>query len=173
MRRAIFPLEAHKGTDGRFDFQLWQNTTNTQSGRKVEIGGRILETHPGVTRTTIVVAQLPIVERPAYEPTDASKSKGRFVVMFPGQVATKWTMGGTRIAAIETTMASQRVSVDEVARVLPFLQASCIHFWATMGSEISQFTPTGSHEGAAQETIRWPAGDPNSYSYVPPCEMGG
>ena len=169
----IFPLEAREGTDARFDFQLWQTMPNTQSGRKVELGGRILETQPGVTRTTIVVAELPIIERPAYGPTDARKSKGRFVLTFPGQVETKWTLVGNRIVAIGTTMAGQRVSVDEVVRVLPSLQATCIHFWATMGSEISQFTHTGSHEAAAQETICWPEKDPKGSSYIPVCETEG
>jgi starvation-inducible outer membrane lipoprotein len=151
----IFPQGVRERTDSLFDFQAWKTTSRGLSGRKIEIGGRIVETHTGGSGTRIIVAELPIVHRPFYGPTDVMRSKGLFIVSLPGPVDSKWTQEGNRLIAIGTTGAREGGSVDEVVRLLPTLQAICIHFWATLGSEISQFTHTGSHEAAPEKTMCW------------------
>ena len=69
--------------------------------------------------------------------------------------------------AIGMTSGKRRESVDEVSRLLPTLEAMCIHFWATLGSEIAHFAHTGSQEAVAQETIccqqRRPMRHPSSW----------
>ena len=72
--------------------------------------------------------------------------------------------------AIGMTSGKRRESVDEVSRLLPTLEAMCIHFWATLGSEIAHFAHTGSQEAVAQEKICWSTKEAYAAPFLMACE---
>ena len=65
-----FPTEVTDGVDENFDFTAWRNMPNAKTGQKVQLGGRIVQTGPWDGSLVIIATQLPIIERPAYGPSD-------------------------------------------------------------------------------------------------------
>ena len=59
-----------KGIDREFDFLKWKTLPDQYASLKVELGGRILEAAATAEHVIIVVAELPIVEHPAYGPKE-------------------------------------------------------------------------------------------------------
>ncbi|HRA97739.1 MAG TPA: Slp family lipoprotein, partial [Nitrospira sp.] len=66
----IFPSASMDGVDKNFDFTAWRNVPNAQTDRKVQLGGRIVQSNREQGAHVIIVTQLPIVEQPAYGPKD-------------------------------------------------------------------------------------------------------
>src|SRR5689334_21648468 len=76
---AIFSPEARKDIDREFDFLQWKTHPDQYESRKVELGGCILKAAAAAGHVIIVVAELPIVEHPAYGPKEG-KSQGQFAI---------------------------------------------------------------------------------------------
>jgi starvation-inducible outer membrane lipoprotein len=87
----------------------------------------------------IIVAQLPVVERPAYGPRDTGKRAGEYAIFYAGVINPKSLRPGNHLMVIGVTEQPQIVNVDEVQRSLPSLTAQCLHIWNTGGKEIAEF----------------------------------
>ena len=72
----VFPPEAMVGVDKDFDFTAWRMVPNAKAGRKIQLGGRIIQGEAKEGEVVLVVDQLPIVEHPAYGPKDTGKRSG-------------------------------------------------------------------------------------------------
>jgi len=150
----IFPRALMDGVETNFDFTAWRNVPNAQTDRKVQLGGRIVQTNRDKDGLVIIVTQLPIVEQPAYGPKDNRKRSGEFAVVYPGALDPKWLAPGHRLVVIGTTAQAKAVMVDDVQRSLPSLIAECVHVWRTAGREISDFpyNTGGGYEPLGEET---------------------
>jgi starvation-inducible outer membrane lipoprotein len=139
----VFPPEAIEGADLNFDFARWRAMPNRMDATKVRLGGRILQagTRDGIV--TLVVAQMPIVEHPAYGPKDTGKSKGEFAITYHGSIESAFLQPGNRVMVIGRTHGPTVVSVDDLLKHLPTVVADCIHIWNTGGREISDFPSLG------------------------------
>ena len=69
----LFPSEVMEGVDPNFDFSRWRAIPNQALERKIELGGRIIQSDRKDGHVTMVVTQLPIVQYPAYGPKDTGR----------------------------------------------------------------------------------------------------
>ena len=139
----IFPPEAVQDADLNFDFARWRMMPNQSLGKKVRLGGRIVHGDINAGIITGVVAQLPIVEHPAYGPTDIGKSRGEFAITYQGAIEPAFLQRGNRVMVVGKTRAPTVVSVDDLPKSLPTIVAECLHFWNTGGRDIADFPSMG------------------------------
>lgn len=135
----VFPPEISTGADTNFDFNAWRVLPKATVGRKVQLGGRIVQVNEKNDGLVIIAAQLPVVERPAYGPRDTGKRAGEYAIFYSGAIHPKSLRLGNHLMVIGVTEQAQIVNVDEVQRSLPSLTARCLHIWNTGGKEISEF----------------------------------
>jgi starvation-inducible outer membrane lipoprotein len=127
------------GVQKDFDFSDWRAAPTPKAGTKVELGGRIIQVDQIEGGVRIVAVQLPIVQRPAYGPRDMGKRYGEVLILFRGKVPTKALGLENKFIVIGTTGLPQSVSVDDVQRSLPSIEAHCIHIWLTGRQQIADF----------------------------------
>lgn len=139
----VFSPQVLDGVDPNFDFTAWRMVPNAKAGKKVQLGGRILQAPQKDGLVTMVLTQLPIVEHPAYGPTDTERGRGEFLVYFNGKVPTNHLQPGNRVIAIGTTQNAAVVAIEDSQRSLPALTAQCLHIWNTGGKEIADFPNFG------------------------------
>lgn len=149
----VFPPEAVDGVDPNFDFTRWRMLPNQAEGKKIQLGGRIIQSETKGDAITIVAAQLPIVEHPAYGPRDTGKSKGEFAITYSGRIDSSFLQPGNRVMVVGATQAPKVVSVDDLPKSLPTVMAKCIHLWKTGGRDIADFPSYGAgYETLEEET---------------------
>lgn len=139
----IFSAKVLDGVDPNFDFAAWRMVPNAKGGKKVQLGGRIVQAPQKDGLVTMVLTQLPIAEHPAYGPTDRERGRGEFLVYFNGKIPTNHLQPGNRVIAIGTTQNAVVVAIEDSQRSLPALTAQCLHIWNTGGKEIADFPNFG------------------------------
>jgi starvation-inducible outer membrane lipoprotein len=145
--KSPFPAEVRDRVVPTFDFQAWRNASpsnpggKSDSGTKVELGGRIVQVSKDSKGTLIVAEQLPIVKHPVYGPTDAGSRKGEFEFSFlyPGELNAETLRNGNRFIVIGTTSGRKPIVVNGAPKTEPYLVADCIHVWQTGRTEIAEF----------------------------------
>jgi starvation-inducible outer membrane lipoprotein len=135
----VFPPYVMEGVESNFSFTGWRMTPNESIGKKVQLGGRIMQAQSSGDTVTIVVSQLPIADRPAYGPRDTGKDNGQFVIIHSGKVEAAFLRSGNRIMVVGKTRSARTTSVMDIPKSLPAVQAECVHVWATGGREIEDF----------------------------------
>lgn len=142
---ALFPADVMEGADKNFDFNAWRATPTASMGRKVQLGGRILDGQTTDEGVLIVGKQLPIVEHPAYGPTDSLRRPGsfEFVIVYQGKIDAAALSPGNRFIVVGTTQGAKGVTVDGATRNAPFMTARCVHIWRTRGRDIADFQSSG------------------------------
>ena len=137
--QGVFPPKVADGVDANFDFARWRMMPNESVGKKVQLGGRIVQSEASGGMVTIVVSQLPIVSHPAYGPKDSGKNNGDFVITYQGQIEAPILQPGNRVMVVGTTGPSKVVTVGDLSRSFPILAANCLHVWNTQGRDIDEF----------------------------------
>lgn len=150
---AVFPADVMTRVDPTFDFSRWRMTPNQAEAKTIQLGGRILSADSKGNRLTLVVAQLPIVEHPAYGPKDTGKRSGEFAITYTGTINAAFLQPGNRVMVVGMTRAPILVSVDDLPKSLPTVSATCLHFWNTGGRDIADFPSFGAgYETLEEET---------------------
>lgn len=150
----VFSPEVLDGVDPNFDFTRWRMLPNQAGEKKIQLGGRIIQAESNGDGVTMVVAQLPIVEHPAYGPKDTGKSSGEFAITYGGKIEPSFLQRGNRIMVVGVTHASKVVAIDDLPKSLPTVQATCVHIWKTGGRDISDFPSYGAgYETLEEETL--------------------
>lgn len=139
----IFSPQVLEGVDQNFDFAGWRMVPNAKAGKKVQLGGRIVQAPQKDGLVTMVLAQLPIVDHPAYGPTDPGRGRGEFLAYFNGNIPPNRLQAGNRVIVIGTTQNAAVVAIEDSQRSLPALMAQCLHIWNTGGKEIAEFPNFG------------------------------
>lgn len=139
----VFPPDTLKGVDANFDFAHWRMVPNQADAKKIQLGGRIIQAETKGDSITIVTAQLPIVQHPAYGPKDTGKRSGEFAITYQGKIDPSFLQPGNRIMVVGTTHAPKVVSVDDLPKSLPTVMAACVHLWKTGGRDIADFPSFG------------------------------
>lgn len=142
-----FPPKVMEKVSPTFDFEAWKESSPTNvggksdSGTKVELGGRIVQVSPSQKGILIVAEQLPIVKHPVYGPSDTGKRRGayEFALQYPDELPPGALRFGNRFVVVGTTQGRKHVVVDGAPKTEPFLVADCIHVWQTGRSEIASF----------------------------------
>jgi starvation-inducible outer membrane lipoprotein len=142
-----FPPEVMEKVSPTFHFEAWRDAGPTnESGKSdagiiVQLGGRIVQAIKNSKGIVMVAAQLPIVNRPVYGPTEDVKRTGdyEFAFLYPGELEPLDLMKGNRFIMVGTTTGRRPVLVNGIPKTEPFLIADCIHVWQTGGAEIAEF----------------------------------
>ncbi|MEO8341805.1 MAG: hypothetical protein ABI604_19240 [Nitrospirota bacterium] len=145
--KSFFPPEVMEKVSPTFEFEAWRDAppTNeagkTDSGHKVELGGRIVQATKSAKGIVIVAEQLPIVNNPAYGPKEDDKRTGdhEFAFLYAGEIESLDLMRGNRFIVVGTTTSRRPVLEHGIPKSEPFLIADCIHVWQTLGAEIADF----------------------------------
>lgn len=135
----VFPPTVLEGVDSHFDFSHWYSLSTASEVTKVRLGGRIVQSQASDDRVTIVVSQLPIVEHPAYGPRDTGKNNGEFAITYRGPIETSLLQPGNRVMVVGMTRPRKVLTVNELSRNFPIVDAHCLHFWNTQGRNIEEF----------------------------------
>ncbi|NOT22203.1 MAG: hypothetical protein HOP22_05695 [Nitrospiraceae bacterium] len=144
---ALFPPEVMDKVSPTFHFEAWRDAGPTNesgksdAGIKVLLGGRIAQATKNGKGIVIVAEQLPIVNHPAYGPTEDVKRTGdhEFAFLYGGELESLDLMKGNRFIVVGTTTGRRPVLVNGIPKTEPFLVADCIHVWQTGGAEIAEF----------------------------------
>ena len=142
-----FPPKAMEKVAQNFDFDAWKEASPTNvsgksdSGTKVQLGGRIVQVNPSEKGTLVVAEQLPIANRPVYGPTDTGQRTGsyEFALQYAGELPADALRFGNRFIVVGTTQGRKSVVVDGAPKSEPFLVADCIPSWQTGTSSIQGF----------------------------------
>lgn len=145
----VFPPGVTDGVDSNFDFSAWRLTPNAKTDRKIQLGGRIIQADVKDGTVSIVAAQLPIVEHPAYGPKDTGKRSGEFTITYEGKIEPNLLQIGNRLIVVGITRTTRIVIVDDIPRSFPTVMARCLHIWNTGGRDIADFPSYG----AGYETL--------------------
>ena len=102
-----FPAEVRDKIAPTFDFTAWREASpsnpggKSDSGTKVELGGRIVQVNKHGKGVLIVAEQLPIVTHPAYGPSDSGTRKGdyEFAFLYPADLAPETLSNGNRFVS--------------------------------------------------------------------------
>jgi starvation-inducible outer membrane lipoprotein len=113
------------------------------------LGGRIIQADTKDGTVSIVAAQLPIVEHPAYGPKDTGKRSGEFTITYQGKIELNLLQTGNRLIVVGVTRPTKVVIVDDIPRSFPTVMAQCLHIWNTGGRDIADFPSYG----AGYETL--------------------
>lgn len=135
----VFPSKVMEGVDGNFDFSRWRMMTDGAESKKVQLGGRIVQSQVSGDMVTLVVSQLPIANHPAYGPKDNGKNNGDFVIIYQGQIEKSDLQRGNRVMVVGMTHPPKVITVDDFSRSFPIVEAQCLHFWNTQGRDIEDF----------------------------------
>jgi len=159
--RAVFPPQALQGVEQDFDFNAWRAAPQVNQGRKVQVGGRIVQAEVEEGGTLIVGIQLPIVQHPAYGPSEGRKRTGayEFAFLYPGKIEPSALTPGNRFIVVGTTQRPRPVAVDGAPKTEPFLTARCVHIWKTEGREIADFPEVGAGYYPLEENTYCVPGD--------------
>ena len=139
----VFPPDVVDGVDHSFDFVRWRSAPRQTEPVKIQLGGRIVDTHTIGGTVTIVAAELAVVRYPAYGPKEG-KSKGNFVITYRGDIKAPFLHPGNRIMVVGMASRTRLVTVDDVMRTLPSVEARCVHIWKTGNTDISESLSSGS-----------------------------
>ena len=143
-----FPPKVMDKVSPTFHFEAWRDASPTNpsgqsdSGLKVELGGRIVQATRNGKGIVIVAEQLPIVKHPVYGPAEVDvKRPGdyEFAFLYPGELEPQDMKNGNRFVIVGTTTSRRPVVVNGVSKTEPFLVADCIHVWQTGRTEIAEF----------------------------------
>ena len=142
-----FPPEVMEKVSPTFHFEAWRDAGPTNesgksdAGIKVVLGGRIVQATKNGKGIVIVAEQLPIVNHPAYGPTEDVKRTGdyEFAFLYPGELEPQALKNGNRFVIVGSTTSRRPVLVNGMPKTEPFLIADCIHVWQTGRTEIADF----------------------------------
>jgi len=144
---APFPPEVMEKVSPTFHFEAWRDAGPTNdagksdAGIKIMLGGRIIQATQSGKGMVIVAEQLPIVNHPAYGPTEDVQRTGdhEFAFLYDGELEPLDLMKGNRFIIVGTTTSRRPVLVNGIPKTEPFIIADCIHIWQTAGAEIAEF----------------------------------
>lgn len=145
--KSPFPSDVRNKVTPTFDFTAWREASpsnpggKSDSGTKVELGGRIVQASKSAKGILIVAEQLPIVNSPAYGPSDSLTRKGEyeFAFLYPEDLSLETFKNGNRFVMVGTTSGRTPVMVNGAPKSEPYLVADCIHVWQTGRTEIAEF----------------------------------
>ncbi len=147
MASSPFPPKVTDDVSPTFQFEAWRDASPSNasgvsdSGTKVELGGRVVQASRNGKGIVIVAEQLPIVKHPVYGPAEPEKRVGdyEFAFLYPGELEPAALKNGNRFVMVGKTSGRKPVVVNGVPKSEPFLVADCIHVWQTGRTEIAEF----------------------------------
>jgi starvation-inducible outer membrane lipoprotein len=127
------------GVDEDFEFKGRDLAHNAPTGKKVHLGGRIIQAQVEDEEVVLLVAQLPIVHRPVYGPKETGKPTAKLAVFHRGKLDPTSLQPGNRLILVGTIKGDTAIAVDEVPHHVPMIVAECLHIWKTGRADVSDY----------------------------------
>ncbi|BCA56343.1 hypothetical protein W02_34830 [Nitrospira sp. KM1] len=128
-----------------FDFQDWKDKAyegpySTEAPQKVQLGGMILQAERQSGGVVILADRAPIVQHPRYGPgRKTGRASAMFTIYFNKVLDAAWIQPGNSFIVIGKTEGAKRLTIDDVPRTEPYLEAICIHLWKNQGRSLASF----------------------------------
>ncbi|UVT19823.1 MAG: Slp family lipoprotein [Nitrospira sp.] len=141
-------LETHT-----FDVAAWQAQTYHPSNagfvsHKVELGGEIIEVIRKPEGVVLLVEEQPIENHPAYSSKSAERGDAFwYAISFNGFPEPSMLQRGNKLVVIGMTDKGGTEMIGGAPRVVPHLQAQCLHIWNTRELEAAEFSYYGGPMG--------------------------
>ena len=130
----IFSPRVMDGVDETFDVDVWWKTPNAPAGRKVELGGQIVQGEVKNGETFLVVTQLPIVDQLVYESFEIHRPVKQYGIYYRATIDPKWLVPGNHMMVVGFISQARTVFVNGTQKTVPFVTAECLHVWKSAGT---------------------------------------
>lgn len=130
----IFSPRVMEGVDEGFEVAVWWATPNAVTGRKVELGGRVVRADVKNGETILVVMHLPIVDQLVYESFERHRRMEHYGIFYRATIDPKWLVAGNHIIVIGVTAPAKSALVSGTHQIIPFITAECLHVWDSAGT---------------------------------------
>ncbi|WP_447603274.1 Slp family lipoprotein [Nitrospira sp. Nam80] len=125
----IFSPRVMEGVDEGFDVQVWWKAPNAVVGRKVELGGQIVQGEIKNGETFLAATHLPIVDQLVYESFEVNRPVNQYGIYYRATIDPKWLAPGNHFMVVGVTSQPKPVFINGTQKTVPFVIAECLHVW--------------------------------------------
>lgn len=150
----MFPPEIMNNVEMRtFDIAAWQEQTYRPSNagfvpHKVELGGEIIDVIRKAEGVVLLVEKQPIEKHPAnHSKSDERGDAFWYAVAFNGSPEPSMLQRGNKLVVVGMTDRGGTEMIGGAPRMVPHLQAQCLHIWNTRELEPAEFSYYGGPMG--------------------------
>jgi outer membrane lipoprotein len=123
----VIPEEFDEKIDKKVTFEEVKRDPESFRGKRILVGGEIIETRNLQGKTEIEILQKPLGRDRGPLPVD--ESEGRFVLVHPSFLDPSVFRSGRRVTAVGVVEGSRSQKIGETELVYPILENEHIHLW--------------------------------------------
>lgn len=123
----VIPEDLERKVDKGISFREVKKNPESYKGRRMLVGGEIIEIRNLQNKTEIEILQKPLGRDRA--PINVDESGGRFVLIHPAFLDPSVFRSGRRLTAVGLVEGGRSERVGEAEVVQPVLQSEHIHLW--------------------------------------------
>lgn len=123
----VIPEDLERKVEKKISFGEVKKNPESYKGRRILVGGEIIEIRNLQDKTEIEILQKPLGRDRA--PLNVDESDGRFVLIHPSFLDPSLFRSGRRITAVGLVEGSRTEQVGQAQMVEPVLQSEHIHLW--------------------------------------------
>ena len=123
----VIPKEFEEKIDKKVTFEEVKRNPEAFKGKRILVGGEIIETRNLQGKTEIEVLQKPLGRD--RDPLPADESAGRFILIHPSFLDPTVFRGGRRITAVGVVAGNRAQKIGETEMIYPVLESEHIHLW--------------------------------------------
>lgn len=123
----VIPKEYEEKIDKKVTFEEVKRNPEAFQGKRILVGGEIIETRNLQGKTEIEVLQKPLGRD--REPIPVDESEGRFILIHPSFLDPTVFRSGRRITAVGVVSGSRSQKIGETEMIYPILESEHIHLW--------------------------------------------
>lgn len=123
----VIPEDLERKVEKEISFQEVKKSPDSFKGKRILVGGEIIEVRNLKDKTEIEILQKPLGRDRA--PLNVDESNGRFVLIHPSFLDPSVFRSGRRLTAVGLVEGSRAEQVGEAEMVQPVLQSEHIHLW--------------------------------------------
>jgi outer membrane lipoprotein len=124
---SVIPREVRKEVDGTLSFRELKEDPEAHAGKKVALGGEIVETRNFPDESLIEVLQKRL--RAGDVPEETDESEGRFLVSHPGYLDPAIYRSGRYVTVVGEVRGSRTLRIGEADYRYPVLSSIFLYLW--------------------------------------------
>ncbi len=123
----VIPKEFEEKLDKKVTFEEVKRNPETYRGKRILVGGEIIETRNLEGKTEIEILQKPLGRDRSPLPVD--DSEGRFILIHPSFLDPSVFRSGRRVTAVGVVEGSRSQKIGEAERIYPIFENEHLHLW--------------------------------------------
>lgn len=123
----VIPEDLERKIEKEITFEEVKKNPDAYKGKRILVGGEIIETRNLQDKTEIEILQKPLGRDHAPLPVD--ESRGRFLLVHPSFLDPSVFSSGRRVTAVGLVEGGRSERIGQVEMVYPVLQSEHIHLW--------------------------------------------